>query len=285
MNKATLDNTVFVTVCDYLNPEEVLAPLKRTADYFGVPLSFASYGQPYKNHLDKFLKVQSFLEEQPESVKYAFFVDCRDTLFTDTAENILAAFNALYTGGVMTQSGGAGLAKDMFSWIIATKIASAYTWRGFACSGGYCGNISAMKSLLGQCIELHHNLVNRDLSDPRVALYLSDRCCETWFNRAVVDDEFLFHLIQTSGTSLIKPDLNKELMALFGNRRPAVHTDTPEHIPLVERRQQFLPHDIRSVGTAKIIHSPRLSRHAEYWNSFIEQEIFPHRRLTTRTAI
>ena len=84
-------------------------------------------------------------------------------------------------------------------------------------------------------------------------------------------DDPLIHIIQAGNEAeyyrLIEVDLDKRVTALFGNSAP-----NQGYIPLQARRA-LVPGDIRSVGTAGILHSPLLSKTRWHWDEWVDREI------------
>jgi len=267
--EATPNNTVFLTCCDYPNPAEVSATLRNTAVHFGVNLEFTMCKKPFRFWYDKFPKVLDYLYRLPPSIKYMFFMDCRDSIFADTPENILTAFNEIYTGGVLYQCGDRGLARHHLSPAMMTKVIERYTWRGFVVGGMFGGLVTQVIKLLQRAIRLHAALCSFHETDPLVRMYWDDPFTrqEHPGRHVLVQDDPLIHIIQTGVDAeyadMIQVDLDKRVTALFGNSEPG-----QGFIPLKERRA-LPPTDIRSVGTAGLLHSPALANSADRWNEWV----------------
>jgi len=253
--------------------------LLRTANHFGVPLAFTTCKEPFRCLYSKLPKVLKFLQEQPENIEYMFFTDCRDSVFTDTAANILALFNRVYEGGVLFSCGGKGLAVELFGSEMREMIAARYSMHGYVNSGTYCGRVSDVMKLLTRAIALHDALVSGDTSDPLANAYLSNP--DNGVNvraegrRIVYRDEPLFQLIQTGidekYANMLKIDIDKQVIAFFGNTKP-----NQGHIPIKTRRTLH-PTCLRSVGTAGILHSPALSRSLAHWQWWVENNLLTSR--------
>ena len=260
------DNTVFVTICDYPNPGEVSEPLLRTAKHFGIPVHFASYGQQFNCLFEKYPKILNFLKELPETIKFMIFVDCRDTVFADTFERILAAVNSTYTGGMLIQAGNAGLVRQYVSRGLILKMGSQYPYNGYACSGCYCGAVSEVILVLKRAMELRSNIDVKNYKDELAAMYLNDPESHKSIHKLNEHDEFMFQLLQLTD-SRINLDTDKRVSALFGNSRPnAGKTSVPE-------RMKLPVDDIAAIGSACILHSPAISRNRSAWSEWIDGEI------------
>jgi len=264
---ATPNNTVFLTCCDYPNPEEVSKTLRLTANRFGINVAFTTCKKPFRFWYDKFPKVLDYLYQLNSSIQYVFFMDCRDSVIADTPENILTAFNEIYAGGVLYQCGDCGLAYNHLSSEMLDNVIRHYTWRGFIVGGMFGGLVSQVIKLLERAVRLHAALCEYDDSDPLVRMYWNDPFTrqEHPGRHMLVQDDPLIHIIQAGFeidpeyADMIQVDLDKQVTALFGNSEHG-----QGHIPLAERRA-LEPCDIRSVGTAGLLHSPALANSPVHW--------------------
>ena len=269
---ATVENTVFLTCCDYPNPDEVSATLQSTARYFGVQLEFSTCKKPFRFWYDKFPKVLDYLRQLKPNIEYMFFLDCRDSVFADTPENILSAFNEIYAGGVLYQCGDRGLANYHLSETMIDRVTERYGWQGFVVGGMFGGNVSQVIKLLERAIRLHTALCENDDNDPLVKMYWDDPF--TWQEHpgrhVLVQDDPLIHIIQAGYeidqeyADMIQVDLGKRVTALFGNSAPG-----QGYLSLTERRK-LVPDDIRSVGTAGLLHSPALANTPDKWQELVD---------------
>jgi len=264
---ATCDNVIFATLCDYPNPEEMSAMIRETAEYCGVPLTFASWGQPFTCLYEKLPKMLTFFKALPDSIKYVFYTDCRDTVYAKPVDVILEDFNSTYTGGVLIQSGNVGVVRGYVSNNVTEKIAQKYTRYGYACSGCYCGEISEVIKLLERSIKLHEDIHSRNYNNPLAALYLNDPNSQNTIHKLNEHDEFMFQLIQTATDNNIQTDIYKKVSALFANDRPNIG-----HVSLEMRRNTPIE-SILSVGSAGILHSPKLSQNTVRWEDWVKSNI------------
>jgi len=273
MNNARTDNTLFVTVCDYPNPAEMCATLRRTADHFGIPLSFASWGGRFADFYDKIPKVHHFLKMQPDPIEYVFQLDCTDVVFTDTVENILASFNEVYTPGTVLFQRCAEITRPLglYSYVVVGEIAKNFSRTGLGCGGLFCGECSAVFSLLERCIALKKKIQDRDTSDPLVALYLRDPYSQNDLSlaRGMANDELFYHLIMAGEPHRIKVDDQKRLLSML---RGALLSQADEPALSLEHRRGLSPFENQSLGTARILHRPGL-RDREPWDAWVDQNI------------
>ena len=274
---ATINNTVFVTCCDYPNPDEVSATLRRTAEHFGIQINYTICKKPFRFWYDKFPKVLDYLYRLEPHIEYMFFMDCRDSIFADTPENILTAFNGIYDGGVLYQCGDEKLARPHLSKELISRVIQRYTWRGFIVGGMFGGKVSQVIKLLERAIRLHIALCENDDSDPLAKMYWNDPFSrKDPYRRVLVQDDPLIHIIQSGYelepdyANMIQVDRNKRVTALFANSEPK-----QGFISLLERRE-LNPRDIRSVGTAGLLHSPAFANTPDKWQKWVNRCILKH---------
>jgi len=264
MNRATLDNTVFTTICDYPNADDVSASIKRTAEHFGVPLTFISYGGAFDEMVDKLPKTLSYLQSVPDTIKYIFFVDCRDVVFVDTPQNIIDEFNLCYNGGVLFAGANRWNLYPYREIELERRIEAVYGSQGFANSGTYTGSVTEVMSLLERLLELREAFYDDD-DDPIVRIFKQKPEFIAKRKRYLESDQFLVQALSMDSNSAVRIDVHKRLFAFFGG------TVFP---PLHPRRynrngiEGFSP-----IGLAKILHSHNMSQDRNAWNHWIDQVI------------
>ncbi len=264
MNFATLENTVFVSTCDYPDPDGMSNNLRRTADRFGVPLAWASYGDKFRSFVEtKIEKVRRFLEnKRTDGIRYAFVMDCRDVVFVDHAEIILAEFNLTYTDGVLFN---ADLAATLWPYggdEFSARVVSIHGADGVANSGVYCGAVDDILAMLDRILDLKRQFTEGPLTDSVAKIMASD---PAWISRpgdTFEYDQFFVQALQIDANSGIRADRSKRLLAVF-----------KDVYPVLSPRESPPRDDPRSVGTAKMLHSPWMSANARAWNDWTEREV------------
>lgn len=265
---ATLENTVFYSIACYENVEEVIAPLVQTAEYFGVPIQFPileNHKSDYACNYDKIAKSLPFLEHWlSEGKEYAFFNDVRDTVYVDTAEHILQAYNESEISGVLFNTDRTGCCWPCDSQEIRDRIAKQYGNTGIVNSGLFCGKIEQILTLFRQAIDLHDAYICDNFGHPILAAFNEKTQDVLRANRKIYQrsDQFFLQLLQAAGSSIIQTDKEKKLLSLF-TRFPSV-CNRDASLNLANKAE---------IGSAKILHSPWRSRDVSAWKKWIDDEI------------
>jgi GR25 family glycosyltransferase involved in LPS biosynthesis len=101
--KLTLENTMFVSVGAYPQPQVTCRNLIETADKFGIPITWISYEEKWKNfnyHKLQLLR-ELCLEKQTSGIKYVFMFDSCDVAFTDKVETLLHKAAKIHEPGTL----------------------------------------------------------------------------------------------------------------------------------------------------------------------------------------
>ena len=264
MYGATLDNTIFTTICDYPNADEVSASIKRTAEHFGVPLTFISYGGTFGGMIDKLPKTLAYLKSVPNTIKYVFFVDCRDVVFVNTPQNILDEFNLCYNGGVLFAGANRHNLYPYREIELERRIEAVHGIQGFANSGTYAGSVAEVIALLERLLELREAFYN-DGDDPIVRIFKQMSGFVAEMERYLSSDQFLIQALSIDCNSAVRIDAHKRLFAFFGGKVfPPLHPRRYNR----EGTEGFSP-----IGLAKILHSHNMSQDRNTWNNWIANAI------------
>lgn len=273
MTKAILDNTIFYSVAEYRNPNEITKPLRRTADHFGIPLIFPIYsGERNRSHIDvKMSQMIPILEQWLRVGKeYCIFVDARDAVFVDTAENILHTYNAIAPTGVLFNADKLGIPYPFKNSEVVSKIQQNYGIAGVVNSGAFAGRINKVLELFRQGIEISRCLERDDFSHPALSHFdnASLEAMRKDRGRICLSDQFPIQMLQCLGSELVHVDKNKSLLAIFDLCYPFVH----------HRQEERAFGDCRYIGEAAILHSPWMSKNVVAWRAWIEECILetPH---------
>ena len=268
---ATAKNTVFTTICDYPNPEMVSEPLLRSAEHFGIDVQFASYGQPFRCLFEKFPKMYNYLRHLPSSIEYAFFMDCRDSVFAGTAEMILRNFNDVYTDGILLQAYREAAVRGYVSPVLIKRMAGNAPHHPIACSGCYAGAVSELIPVLERAMELRRNIDALNLGaatvvDELAKIYLDDPGSASSIHKLDAHDEFMFQLLQITDPR-IHLDHDKHVSAFFSV------ADADKRFLSLPQRRELPVSDIASVGTAYIFQAPGLSKRLYLWGQWVDHVI------------
>ncbi len=292
---AVPENTVFLSTCDYEKADEISYNLRRTAGHFGVPLTWASYGEPFGSLIDtKVVKlIDALVWAKASGKKHAFVVDCRDVVFTDTVQNILDEYNLIYRDGVLFNADLLDKLWPFESNELLWRIRTVHGSHGIVNSGVYCGTIDAILALWDRLLNLRRQITEGRAEefctqvlfddpafrqDPLYRHYLKpdfsrrpdDRYDGSEYTDPASsvrgglldDDQFFVQVAQVDHRYPIRVDRYKQLLAAFDRQ-----------LPSLRQREEYEYDDARSIGTAKILHSPWLSRYETEWNRWIETEV------------
>ena len=249
-HNATSENTIFVSVADWPDPEEHIKIFKATAGAYGIPIKWASYKNCWKSFMyNKVIKVKDYLVKQRKNgKKYAFVLDCADVIFVKSLQEILNTFNRIYDGGVLFNCDYDGvmwpLADPLLQWHIHTN----YGRNGMVNAGCYCGLITDIIKLLEQIINVGVQIITKDYRQLCTKIFSASQSCgyeDKVFDsrgKLIDDDQFLIHLIQTEYNLLIKTDKFKQLFALTN----AIHPHPRS------------AYDRDCIGNAGILHIPHI---------------------------
>lgn len=276
MNNANIENTVFFSIAEYDTPDVVTAPLRMTAEYFGIPLDFAFYGTGcYKcNSETKFNKILPYLYKQLNRGKeYCLFCDARDVVFVDSADNILNAYNSMNITGVLFNANSFCGTWPCEDSNYTETIINKFGGRGVINSGVYIGRIVDVIALINDSIKIIESVMSENYNAYGANTFSSNliRDFKIHKEKYTNSDQFAIQTLQYLSHPLLSVDKNKELFAVFGEKFPFVHERKQRNCYAVD--WSVLGDDCY-IGNAKILHSPWLSKNRIAWNTWIKEEIF-----------
>lgn len=279
-NYADKNNTVIFSIAEYEDPDYVTAPIRLTADYFGIPLEFAYYGTGnYKCNSDtKFNKILPFLQKQQEQGKeYCLFCDARDVVFVDTHENILKKYNSMNVDGVLFNANSFCGTWPCEISQYTTRIVNLYGGRGVANSGVYIGRISNVLTLIQDSLRVIESVRTETFDTPFFSILTPEIIANFKENKKVYanSDQFAIQTLQYTSHPLIEVDTKKEIFAVFGDKYPFIHNRKPKDCYAVD---WSVLGDDSYIGDATILHSPWLSKNRVAWITWIKEEILNNLR-------
>ena len=251
--KPTVNNTAFISVCDYENPHEEASCLLATADRFGVTIQWASWGEPWTGFTSKYIKVLNYLRRIEGYTKYVFFLDCRDVVFIEDVSILLKKFASVHTGGVLFNASKLDHLYPYREKDLEATVLRHYSKKEFLNSGCYCGDTVSIERLLVAALKLNDDLKRcrsslpaeiRDVVETQTYAEFKHPCG----GELADDDQFLMHLLQTTGRDLVKTDVNCNLFATCRDEYPDIFNPSVLN-----------PDDVRFIGKASILHLPSLS--------------------------
>ena len=245
---ATPNNTLFLSVADYVNPEKSTETFRLSAQYHGIKITWASKGKEWEGFIqNKVEKILQYLKEQARNKKYAFVLDSADVIFVKPLHEILDMFNRVYEGGVLFNSDHVlwPAPDSALQWHINTN----YGKNGIVNAGCYCGLISDIIKLLEQILSVRRQIKRKDYRQFCTKVFSASVLCGTEHTRQdssgllINDDQWLLHIMQYEVNPLIKLDSHKRLFAFVDSSDAA----QPRSI-----------YDRNCTGTAGILHLSRI---------------------------
>jgi len=253
---ATGENTVFLTVAAYSDHELRTAVLRKSAEDYGVPLVIRDRGEPWLNfYHNKIKRLSEHLKQLHDKGKhFAFFLDCRDVVFIEPVDVILAKFNALYDGRVIFNKDAPGEVwpshKDYLTRAVEEAMGNKYARIN---SGMYAGETEKILMIQHHAMTLRQEL-HEGCPRPGILTKLFQEIGTRHSN----DDQHLYQICLTYYPELFHIDCDKELFAVL----KSYPQDIREHSGDPNR------HDV--INNAAIIHSPWMA-HGEKWNDWVMQ--------------
>jgi hypothetical protein len=248
IHEATPNNTVFLSVADYLNPNKHTESFRLSAQYHGVKLTWVSKGKEWEGFVqNKVEKILYYLKEQVKNKKYAFVLDSADVIFVKPLPEILEKFNRIYEGGVLFNS-------DHVLWPAPDPaqqwhINANYGKNGIVNAGCYCGLISDIIKLLEQILSVRRQIKKKDYRQYCTKVFSASGHCGIENTKQdssgilLDDDQWLLHLMQYEVNPLIRLDSHKRVFAFV---------DDPD------AAQPRSLYDRNCTGTAGILHLSRV---------------------------
>ena len=253
---ATSENTVFITVAAYEDHETKTAALCKSAEDYGVSLIICDVEEPWRGfYYHKIEKMSERLKSLRDAgQQFAFILDCRDVVFIDPLDVILAKFNAINDGRIIFNhdSPGGGwpsdrpyLAREM------ERVMNSEHARPNA--GMIAGSIETISKAQHIVIELR-----RELKEGCPRLGILEQLYQDIGTSFSNDDQYLYQICLTYFPELFQIDYDKELFSVLLSYPKDIreYSDDPKR------------HDV--INNAAIVHSPWLSRCQE-WNDWAIQ--------------
>lgn len=269
MNDATISNTIFVSVADYKDAEHRTRHLRMTAEKYGVPIQWASWGHKWEGFISKYIKMLAFLQQTSSSIKYVYFLDARDCVFVKPVDVILQELNEVFLDGILFNVNRSPLHADfmipaIYEHLCMASLAGKF---GNLNSGLYVGKKETLMRYYRRVLELREEIMSGgwQRNEMLKRIVESERYQDVIKTRTLYnDDEFMALVVMTCGFDrAIRGDVGKQHLSTFGHRFPDVH----------DRRLQsvFANH---AIGTASILHCHHLSHEkSQEYARWVEEHI------------
>ena len=250
INDASIKNTIFLSVADYLNPDESTKWFKFSAKNNNIPIRWVSYGDKWYGFVqNKIEKVLRYLQgEKAKGKKYVFILDSADVLFVKPVENILDRFNNVYEGGVLFNCDYNNVMWPLQDEMLLWHINSNYGCNGIVNAGCCCGLIDDVIALYIQILDIRNQILKKKYISYSAQLFsisksngMENKIYDST-GKLIDDDQWLIHILQAEYNPLIKLDKYKEIFALT----------------CAISGQDRNIHDRDYVGNAVILHYPHI---------------------------
>lgn len=215
----------FVTVLGYTGPKafDHVETLARSARKFGIWLRYSAYKEQWKGFV--YHKVEQLKQYLPtlECLGYThvMVLDCRDTLFTATAPEIVERYHAICPedNAILFNADIFGHMWPLWNDRLREKIISIHGPNGLANAGLAIGRIDRYIALCEKVLEIRDQFKDGGL-DNEIMRHVYTRIeSEPNFSRRLKrflnDDQFLIQIASTEYPELIKVDSEKRLLAAF----------------------------------------------------------------------
>ena len=254
---ATRENTVFLTVAAYDNHEPITAVFRKSAEDHGIPIVLCDVGEPWQGfYHHKIAVMGERLKRLREEAgkQFAFILDCRDVVFIEPLESVLAKFNALNDGRTIFNKDVPGrLFPQNLHYLAQAMEESMKSNHARLNAGMIAGSIEAILNTQQRVTELRQELIE---GCPRPGIM--ERLYQDLGTKRVHDDQHLYQIGMVYYPDLFHLDYKKELFALLTTFPKDVHNHSNN-----PRRHDVINH-------AAIVHAPILPRRG--WRACCEQQ-------------
>lgn len=249
-NRATAENTVFLSIAAYEDYETKTRALRKSAEENGVPLELCDAGEPwYGFYRNKIIHMRSHLRRFHERGKrFAFVLDARDVLFIEPVDVVLQKFNALNKGRAIFNKDVPGKVWPSHNEILRREVERKMNSEHARLNAGMlAGAITTLLEIYDLAVSLRTEFVEGNvIGDFARKLYGDIGTAH------IDDDQHLFQIGVACRPELFQIDCHKELFAVL----MAYPEDIHEHSRDPGR------HDV--INGAAMIHSPWLSREPQW---------------------
>ena len=254
---ATCENTVFLTVAAYTHHEEKTAAFCKSAEDHGIPIILCDVGEPWQGfYHHKIAVMGERLKRLREEAgkQFAFILDCRDVVFIEPLESVLAKFNALNDGRmVFNHDIHFNVYPHRKGYLVRAMETAMRSQYARLNAGMVAGNIDTILK-----VQQHTTVLRQELMEGCPRPGILERLYQDIGKKFGNDDQYLYHVCLTYYPELFRLDYGKELFAHL--------TAYPKDIR--ECSDNPKRHDV--INAAALIHSPRLAR-GQHWKRMVFQ--------------
>jgi hypothetical protein len=237
----TADNTRFASVGAYRNPETQCGNVIRSAETFGIPITWLSWGEKWQgfNHHKLRVLQQQFPEWMANGIKYLFMLDSKDVVFADNLDTVLRKAADIYEPGTLLFNAEF----DHHHYPYKDEHFTAVLKRDGVMlnSGLIFGSIDVFDAVITLALEIMDG-IKANKPRPGIATHF---CHDAWAREQMVeDDQLTYQLCSIYYPQYFRIDVDRYLLTWVRTLRGE---------PLDELRRE--PIKSGCIGQASIIHS------------------------------
>jgi len=237
----TAENTIFVSVAAYPNPEEKCDNFIRSAEKFEVPIRWLSWGEQWRGF--NYHKMRVFREYfdgwRKEGIEYVFMLDSKDVVFADDLETILRKANDIYEPETLLFNDE--FEKHFYPYKDEHYKAVLLSQGVLLNSGMILGHIDTYETVIGYALEIIDGIKN---GTPRAGIATHFYNDEPARIRMIEDDQLTYQMCSIYYPQYFRVDQNRYLLAWVRLLKGELLEDL--------RREKITK---GCVGQASIIHS------------------------------
>jgi hypothetical protein len=257
-SKPTLENTRFVSVAAYPNPEERCRNLMKSAKRFGIPVTWISWGEHWQgfNHHKLYLLREKCKEWRHQGTEYVFLLDSKDVVFADSGDVILRKAIDIYEPGTLLFN--AEWDNHIYPYK-EERYKETVKQRGKHLNSGMIfGDIDSFHTIIGHAQDIINGIKN---STPRAGIaeqVWRDPVTRTMWE----DDQLTYQMTSVYYPECFRLDAERYLFSWVGILDK----------PLEEMRKNERGDGYKFVGQASLIHSSSTIRFGsqEMWDSWVQ---------------
>jgi len=212
--KATVENTVFITVAAWEAWEKKTEIFRKSAENYGIPVIIRDTNKQWRGFwYHKIDVMQEYLRALTlQGKEFVFIVDSRDVAFIEPFDTILDKFNRINTGRVIFNQDielcPKGIReKSYYTAALENATGNKCSWLNAGC---LVGSISSILNLMAVATSIRQEWI-----DDQPQSDISQQIYQDFGQRWADNDQVLYQVSQMYRPELIQLDSNKDLFAII----------------------------------------------------------------------
>jgi len=267
----TLANTVFTSVGAYPNPEIRCRNFIKSAEKFGVPIHWISWGEQWQGfyHHKLVLFREQCKQWRENGIKYVFVLDSKDVVFADPVDIILRKAAEIYEPGTLLFNAEFALHihpyKDEHFKAMVKKEGCDLN------SGMIFGEVNAFIKVIDLTLEIFDGIRNGTPKDGIAKLVHDDPATQ----RMREDDQLAYQIASIYYPQFFRVDTDRYLLSWVGILDR----------PVAEMRTGTAGY--KGIGQASLIHSSSTIQYGSpaMWDNWVAQNILNESFCETTSAV